>query len=279
MKNPGGGLRLHCWRKDSLKLLTLTAALTIAAALLPAGTLEVEGRKLTITNVYVRKGPAKFEKGKETLQILVADRELPLAVRTDPDAVRELMWNQQVNAMEFEIDGDTLHYSLRTEKGNLSGSRSPNPLKLAITPTHVKGKMALEEEGKYKLDADVDAAIERAPVEVPPTPADAAAARKSEAAKTYFALQAALMRGDKAGMMKLVDPEKAKMMDTPDFAQMLKIVQSMQPKNIQVLKATETGETAELIVTGDAGKQRGKAKMAKPNGQWLVMKESWSNAK
>lgn len=250
-----------------------------AAALAQAGTLEVEGRKMEITHVYARKGPAKFEKGKETLQLLLADRELAFAVRTDPDAVRELMWNNQLNAMEFEFDGDTVHYSLRTSKGNLSGSRSPNPFQLAITPTHVKGKLALEDEGRYKLDAEVDAVIERAPVEAPPTAADAVAARKSEAAKAYFALQAALMRGDKAGMMKLVDPEKAKMMDTPEFPQMVKMVQSMQPKNIQVLKATETGEAAELIVSGDAGKQRGKVKMAKLDGQWRVMKESWSNAK
>jgi hypothetical protein len=45
------------------------------------------------------------------------------------------------------------------------------------------------------------------------------------------------------------------------------------------LAATETGESTQTVVTGDAGKQRGKVKMAKLDGQWRVMRESWANAR
>ncbi|MBM3787597.1 MAG: hypothetical protein FJW30_24845 [Acidobacteria bacterium] len=263
--------------------LKAKSAVVAVALSVQAGTLEVNGEKFTITNVYARKGPAKFDKKKETIQLIAVDRELPLEVRTDPSAISDLMFDGKLRAMEFEIDGDSVHYSLRTGPGGtLSGSRSPNPFAMTITATRVKGKIQMEDREststKYAIEVEFDSPIERAPVVAPPTAADTAAAQKSEATKAYQALQAALMKGDKATMMKIIDPEKAKMMDTPDFPEMLKFVQSMQAKNIKVLKATETAEAAELLVTGDAGKQKGKVALKKMDGQWRVMKESWTNA-
>ena len=74
--------------------------------------------------------------------------------------------------------------------------------------------------------------------------------------------------------MKGVDPAKAAQVDTPEFHRMLKMIQSMQPNDIERLRATETGDTAELDVTRGGGKDTGTVKMQKLNGSWLVIRKS-----
>ena len=263
----------------------ISALVTAALAAAP-GTFTVEGSHFTLSHVYARKGPQTFDKQKESLFILAVDRELAPEVRVDPDQVRELMWSDKVNGVEVEFPGDGgASWLLKTGavKASINGSRSPDPFKLTVTGERVKGRIEVDQSdssvAKYRFSFDVDAVIERRVVvaEAEPTAADRAAAQKLASTKAYFALQQALAKGDKAAMMKLVDPEKAKMMDTPEFPQMLKVVQEMQPKNIQVLKATEKGDTAELIATGNGGKDRGKVTMERRNGAWLVMRENWSN--
>ena len=262
-----------------------TAILGTATAFAAPGVFEVEGTKFELTHVYARKAPKTFEKGKEALFILAVDRALAPDVRVDEDAVRGLVWDKQLNGIEIEIDGDSVSWRLKTSAagGSVSGSRSPNPYSLQITPTRVKGRIEMNEREsshtKYYVAFDIDAAIERYLAPPAPSAADTAAAQGHAATKAYFAFQAALMKGDKATMMKLIDPEKAKMMDTPEFPAMIKFIQEMQAKNIKVLKVAEKGDTASLTVVGDAGKQTGTATMERRNGQWIVMKESWRNAK
>jgi hypothetical protein len=128
----------------------------------------------------------------------------------------------------------------------------------------------------YYFEFPVDAAIEDKVAALPATPAEKTAAQNSAAAKAYKSYQIALIKGDKAALMKAVDPAKAATIDTPEFPQMIKMIQSMQPKNIDVLRAKEAGDTAELTVSGSAGKETGTVKMQKVNGVWLVMWESWT---
>jgi Domain of unknown function (DUF4878) len=67
------------------------------------------------------------------------------------------------------------------------------------------------------------------------------------------------------------------MVDSPDFPKMLEMVQAMQAKDIHVLKATESGNTATLIVDGtqDGKPQRGKVILTKSDGRWNLVSESW----
>ncbi|MFN0106160.1 MAG: hypothetical protein ACKV2U_29230 [Bryobacteraceae bacterium] len=262
-----------------------TAIIGTATAFAASGIFEIDGKKFELTNVYARKAPSTFEKNEESLYILAVDRALPLDVRTDDGAVRGMVWDDKLNGIELEIKGDSVSWMLKTSAagGSVSGSRSPNPYKLQVTATRVKGRVEMNEREsshtKYYVAFDVDAAIERFVEPPPPSAADTAAAQGHAATKAYFAFQAALMKGDKATMIKLIDPEKAKMMDTPEFPAMIKFIQEMQAKNIKVLKVAEKDDAATLTVVGDAGKQKGTATMARQNGQWILMKESWQNAK
>jgi hypothetical protein len=57
------------------------------------------------------------------------------------------------------------------------------------------------------------------------------------------------------------------------------MIQSMEPVNIVVQKATVTGDDAVLLVTGTLnGKpQSGKVTMMQLGGRWLVKNEAWKN--
>lgn len=255
-----------------------------ATAIAAPGVLEVEGNKFELTHVYARKAPSTFDKTTESIYVLAVDRELPAGVRVDPDAVRGMVWDNKLNGIEMEFKDDSVSWLLKTSAagGSVSGSRSPNPYKLQTTPAHVTGRVEMDERAssfaQYFAAFDIDAAIERYVAPPAPSAADTAAAQDHAATKAYFEFQDALMKGDKDTMMKLVDPEKAAMMNTPEFPEMLSFIQDMQAKNIRVLHVVDGGDTATLTVAGDDGKQTGSAAMERRNGQWLVMNENWTGA-
>lgn len=144
----------------------------------------------------------------------------------------------------------------------------------------MKGTVKMAEASKlgeteFYFEFPVDAAIE-AKVEQPaPTAADKAAAGRAAATQAYLAYQKALMAGDKEGIKRAVDPAKAAHVDTPEFPQMIKFIQEMQPKKIEVLRAVEQGEDAELTLSGNGGADTGTVKLKRINGAWLIMRESW----
>lgn len=67
--------------------------------------------------------------------------------------------------------------------------------------------------------------------------------------------------------------------NSPEWPQILAMMQDMEPSDIVVQKATITGDDAVLMVTGLSSKksQMGKVTMMRLNDQWLVKKEAWKN--
>ena len=266
-------------------MLTKPLALLIAGcALLGAapGKLIVAGKTYALPYVYARLSPDTFDAKKMKTVVVAADRALAPEVRTDPDAVRTMVWDGKLNAVEIEIGDGGIHWSIKAAEVamSMSGSQSPDPYNLAVAGGRVKGmvKMAAPEkmgDSEYYFEFPVDAVIEKK-VEAPaPTAADKVAAQSAASTKAYQAYLVVLMKGDKAGLMKAVDPDKADKINTPEFPEMIKFIQSMQPKNIQVLRAAEKGSTAELAVSGNGGADVGTVQMKQINGAWVVMKESW----
>jgi hypothetical protein len=257
-------------------------ALALNAMLFAApGKLTLDGRTVELTHVYARKAPSMLDSKTLTTYILATDRELPASVRLDDDAIREMGWSGKLNSVQIELNDSGVNWSIRstTTKGSLSGSQSPNPYKLTIASGRVTGLVKMEKPHKlgdsnYYFEFPVDAAIEAKTIAAAPTAKDKVAAQTAAPAKAYLALQAAIRKGDKASIIKGVDPQRASQVDTPEFPQMLKMIQSMQAKDIEVLQVTETGDTAELAVAG-SGKVTGTVKMRKLNGNWVVIRESW----
>jgi hypothetical protein len=152
-----------------------------------------------------------------------------------------------------------------------------------FTARRMEGGLAMEpgKLGGTTYQYNVKFATDIAPrmVAAAPTAADAAEAGKAASAQAYLAFVAAVRGGNKAKMMELASPKVREMMSGPDFAETLKFVQSMMPANIKVLKATETGDEAKLVVTGtEEGKARqGTVTMMRQNGKWYMVKESWKS--
>jgi hypothetical protein len=245
------------------------------------GKLTLDGKTVELTHVYARKAPSIFDSKTLTTYILATDRELPASVRLDDDAIREMGWSGKLNSVQIELNDSGINWSIRSTatKNSLSGSQSPNPYKLTIASGRVTGLVKMEKPHKlgdsnYYFEFPVDAAIETKAVAAAPTTKDKVAAQTSAPAKAYLALQAAIRKGDKAAILKGVDPDRAAKVNTPEFPEMLKMIQAMQAKDIEVLQATETGDTAELAVAG-SGKESGTVKMRKLNSNWVVVRESW----
>ncbi|MFN0102821.1 MAG: hypothetical protein ACKV2U_12105 [Bryobacteraceae bacterium] len=263
-------------------LITAIAFSTLLSA--DPGKLVLDGKTYVLAHVYARKSPGKFDSKKVSTYVLAVDRELPPATRVDSDAIREMVFEGQLNGVEIELGDDGVSWTIRSRQvqATLSGSQSPDPYKLTVSGGRVQGMVKMEKpssvgDTEYYFEFPVDAAVEVKVEPPPPTAADKAAAKNSEVAKAYMAYQIVLQKGDKAGMMKAVDPEKAAMIDTPEFPQILKFIQSMQPKNVEVLRAAELGDVADLTVSGNGGADTGTVKMKKLNGVWLVVKESWTS--
>ena len=259
----------------------------LCVSLLPAaGKMTVNGTTVDLPYVYARRMPDPFEPKKTVLYVLAADRELSPSVRTEKNEVWSMSLDGKLNAIEFELSADGARWTLRTKlAGGISTSRSPNPFTLQITETKVTGTLALPEpatlgDHSYQFNIPVDTVIEKPVVEPPPTAADRAAAANSPVTKAFLAYVAALRRGDKEGILSAVDPEKAAMArESKEWPQILAMIQSMEPINMVVQKATVTGQDAVLLVTGTLnGKpQTGKVTMIQLNGRWLVKNEAWKN--
>lgn len=266
-----------------MKASIVAAGLAIGSALSAApGKLVIHGETIVLTHVYARRAPQSFDEKKSAYYLLAVDRELSPAVRVDEDEVRSLVWDNKLNGIEIELSENSANWMLKTRKidGSISGSRSPNPFQVQFAGNRAKGVVKPEGPSKaggttYSFEFEVDAPVEVKTPAVEPTAADKAEAKNSSAAKAYLTYLAALLKGDKVALMKSVDPEKAKMIDTPEFPKMLAFIQEMQPKNIEVVRAVESGDNAELTVLGDAGKSRGTVKMSRALGGWRVVRESW----
>lgn len=246
------------------------------------GQLMLNGETYSLPCVYARRQPNPFDQSKLMTVVLAADRELPFPARTDERQLRELTWSGKLTGVEIELTGGGISWQVLSAGplGGLSGSQSPDPYGLTVDGGRVTGTVKMPEPAKlfgteYYFEFAVDAAIEEKPETPAPTAADAAAARDSAAAKAYLTYQEALRAGDREAMRRGLHPEEATQMDAPDFAEMLSFLQEIQPKKIEVLRAVETGDAAELTVSGEGGAATGTVKMARVAEAWVVVRESW----
>jgi hypothetical protein len=262
-------------------ILFATCCSTLFAA---SGKLILNGKTYVLTHVYARKAPNFFDSKKLSTYVLATDRELSPAARVDGAELRDLAFAGKLTAVELELTGGGISWSLLGGgiQGSMSGSRSPDPYKLTVAAGRVRGDVKMEKldtmgSTEFYFEFPVDAAIEVKVEPKPPTAADKSAAQSAASTKAYKAYLAVLMSGDKAALIKAVDPAKAKKIDTPEFPQMVKFIQSMQPKSIEVVKAEENGNISLLTVSGNGGAEKGTVRMEKLGGAWIVMKESWTN--
>ncbi len=253
-----------------------------------SGTLTIQGQTFKLTHVLARQVVDDFDKSAMATLVVITDREIPDEARDDEMAIFRLTNEGKLNGvkLEYREDGSNVSIILMSNllEGSVSLSRSGSNVRPEVfTPTRIEGSAEIAERtmGSVTIAMDVRFAADVAPriVVAEPTAEEIAEAQTSSATKMYLALNKAIQAGDKAGILAAVEPERRAMMDSPDFPEMLKMVQAMTPKNVRVLRVVETAEQAVLTATGEhePGKvERGKITLKRgPNGQWFMAGEDW----
>jgi len=254
-----------------------------------SGTVTVQGQTFAVKYAHAVQIPDFFDKAKMGTRLLISDVPVPEAAVQEEMELMSLARAGKMNAIQFEFGAERTSVSMFVLSNKLEGSVSVSKNFDAkaipvFTPTRMEGAMA---DGpsklgpmSYQYNVKFATAISARVVAPAPSASDAAAAATAASAQAYLAFVAAVRSGDKAKMLALASPKTRQMIDRPDFAETLALVQSLMPANIKVLKATETGDEATLIVTGteEGRKRSGTVTMIRQGGKWLMVKESWKNA-
>jgi hypothetical protein len=254
------------------------------------GTITVNGKTTKLTHAYARAVKGFFDKTKEDVEVILTD--VPLEAKALEDQFERIHMADagKLHAFEITIDADgkvvsTAFRDAGFKKASPSGLSSED----VFTKKTFDGKTV---EGRYKsaktheffgetyaFDVSFRADIARAPKAVPPTAAETAAAQKSPQAAVYSEYLKAVQKEDLGALKKLFTKAQAKHLDDPDAKKMVGMVKMMSATDVKVLKVAETGDKADLTVTGkqDGNVVSGVVHMAKEGGAWKVDQEEWGN--
>ncbi len=254
------------------------------------GTITVNGQTTTLSHAYARAVPGFFDKTKEDVVVILTD--VPLEAKALEDEFERIHMADAGKLHAFEItldaDGKPISTSFRDngfKKASPSGLSSADVFtKKVFDGKTVSGSYKSDKPHEffgdtYAFDVSFQAEITRAPKMVPPTAAETAAAQKHPATKVYTAYLNAVQKEDLGTLKKLFTKDQAKQLDDPDAKKMVGMVKMMSATNIKVLKVAETGDAADLTVTGkqDTSVVHGVVHMVKEGGAWKVQREEWKN--
>lgn len=272
------------WMRLAVVTCLVMAAATAVAAGTASGTMEVNGKVIQLTHAYALLVENWMEKDQNATLLLLSDRALPEKVLNEKSNIFDYR-DSGMNGIKMEFFGSGDNYSMNIVGGGVSGSFSASGTFDAsqftvFEPARISGKIAAEKdfgETQFKYDVSFETDVRPRQVKKKATPEEMKSAQSTESAKAYLAFNQAVREGKLDAIRASVIPERAEMMDKPEFKEMLGMIQMMMPSDIQVVKATEEGDTAELELSGKEGdkEKEGTVSLRKMNGKWLIAGESW----
>jgi hypothetical protein len=251
------------------------------------GALTVNGKRHELKYARAATLPDEMDKGKEMLRVMVSDVPFPSDAMFHDVDLLTLASDGKLNGVQLDFHGDGLVWLLRSSdsQASYSHSQSPNPFPAKILNGKASGTMTMSQKAESNIEIAVEVALKySAPIEkfvpeVEPTAADAEAAKKNPAAIAYLGFAEAIQKGDKAGIMAMLPPDKRAKIDNEHFPEILKMIQSMEPSAVRIRKAVEKNGEATLWVAGKTpeGEQKGKIRLHLEDGKWMVQNEEWGN--
>ena len=265
-----------------LHLLTMMGAAAEVAGT-ASGRMVVNGKEHILTSARAAR---VMDGDREVLRVVLSDVAIPLNAVFDDMDLFALGSDGKFHGVQLDFGENSVTWMLRSKdlQGSFSRSQSPNPFTLKTTGGRVDGevkdKQTREGDGKpaYDIAVKFSATIEKKAPELQPTPADVEAAKRNPAAKAYLELQDAVRKGDRARIRSFAPPEAREQVDGPNFAEMLKVLQAMQERDVRVLKAVTNGDETTLQLDGkspDGEPRRGEAILKLENGKWIMRNEKW----
>lgn len=265
----------------------LLAVLASAADGTASGRLTIQGKTFELKHVYAREVADPFDKAANVVEVVITSDPVPEEARGDSGLMMDLYRSGKFHGVkcEYRPDGSGVGVVIMSNAydGSISVSRSGDSYApKVLTKERIEGALVWEESTlgpwTYSFEFTFAADIAARVIEQEPTAEDTAKAQGLGSVKAFLALMAALHKGDKAAILAAMPEEQRAMMDGPDFPKMLEMAQAMTPKEIKVLKATEEGAKATLVVVGvdDGQSIRGKAYLEKDaSGAWRMVRQNW----
>jgi hypothetical protein len=242
---------------------------------------EASDNRFEVATAYVfidRDSPEYFD-------VVLLEKPLDnqkLAEASDPGDVVEDALRAGANGLVVMTDGDgDISGSFMLHAGGKStqfgGSGMGGVRGLARNGDRVSGHLHYFDStfsNHIAIDATFDAELIKAP-QGKPMPADG-----GEPAEAYLATLAAMRAGDVDALLKLMAPERAKMIEAergkPDFAENIEMLKMMAPEEVQVTGGTSYGERVVLTTKGTDSKQpfTGTVEMNWEAGGWRMGNQS-----
>jgi hypothetical protein len=257
-----------------------------AAASTADGTLTVNEKvlKLTSGRATVKKNP--FDSKKNDVFLLFTDRAVAPGTLFDdfeiirlPDAGVSGV-TVQLTAEKEAISGTFFSPAFKRMK-QFSSSGSQVVDITSWTDTRVAGSIRVppgdffDETYAYTVTFDL-------PIEAKPGKASLAGkplpAGGGDPGKAYEAYRKAMASGNVPNLRKHLSAEMAAQTESEEFAEMLPMIQEMQPKKVRITGGSVDGDTATLLVTSlDEANASATVTMKREAGAWKVAKEAWKH--
>ena len=274
-------------RRISLVLAALVCLFSIEALAAGKSTMTVNGKTVNLKYFHAINKANPFDKNKTDVFVIFTDKELPEGALFDEFALMSLADNGTTGG-SIQITGDKQVISGQLFSPNfkkMHNFSSTGSQKLEVTSwtkDRIAGTVSLppgeffDEKYQYAVSFDVPIEAKPKPKPLPGTPLPAGG---GDVGKAYEAYRKVMAAGDIAGIRKSVITEMAKQTESPDFKQMLPMIQAMQPKKVKITGGSVDGDNATLLVTSlDEKNTTGTVTMRKEGGAWKVGKESWKTS-
>jgi hypothetical protein len=262
-------------------LLLVGSALAESTA---SGTLTLNDVAYPISNVTAVRLPSTFADGALVTRVVLADIPAPAAALRENIGLMTLRQKGGLHAVMLEFS-DTRSYTtlnLVSSDHNTSVSMSGTMDVLQLTthsPTRIEGTLKREAStmGDLTFSMDITFAADIEAYEAPKMGAakKGAEAQALESVKAYLALRKAVRAADMAAIRKLARYPQD--FEGPEGLKFVKMMQSEEPTNIEVVEASEGADVATLTVTGTLeGKPiRRTFDMQKKEGRWTTNNDNW----
>jgi hypothetical protein len=267
--------------------LTIFALPAAAAENFARGTLVVDGQPVDIKHVYAYATPGFFDKKKQDVVVLLCDAPVQDNAVRDVFARKDLADAGKLHCVQQTINTEkqVINYDLQHKRfGMPEGGGSSYHVFEATTfdDRTIAGRARTTSPQKsfndvvYSYDITFSATFEpilgeKAGKKLPPG--------GGEPGKAYLAHNSKILGMDIAGIRKAAPPGELDKMSDDELKTMLALAVAMTPKDPKITEGYADGDRGLLYVTGMFNNeiQYGTIEMARQDGKWVVVNESWSD--
>ncbi len=273
----------------------IAVCLSLAISGLPAadaenlarGRLMVDGKAIEMTQVYAYAQPGFFDKNKQDVVVLMCDVPVPAKTVRDEFEILKLIETGKLHCVRQIINSEkqVINYEVMYKSFGMreSGGSSYHVFEAkTLDSGKIEGRSRTTSPQKsfrdipYSYDITLAASIEPVPNKKAGTKLPSGGGALG---KAYLAHNRKVLNMDIAEIKKSAPPGALENTSGDELKALLQLAVAMTPKDPEITEGYENGDQGILYVTGflEKQKQYGTIEMAKKEGEWMVIRESWSD--